>query len=75
MKRISILAFIFSLHLPYHFLTGQSGFQYEIDAQWIVSPNIHYHLGIDGISVWLVVLTTFLTPLQGSLFDSQAARR
>ena len=26
-------------------------------------PNIHYHLGVDGISMWLVVLTTFLTPL------------
>jgi NADH:ubiquinone oxidoreductase subunit 4 (subunit M) len=26
-------------------------------------PNIHYHMGIDGISLWLVVLTTFLTPL------------
>ncbi len=27
------------------------------------APNIHYHMGIDGISLWLVVLTTFLTPL------------
>jgi NADH-quinone oxidoreductase subunit M len=26
-------------------------------------PNIHYHIGIDGISLWLVVLTTFLMPL------------
>ena len=26
-------------------------------------PNIHYHLGADGISIWLVVLTTFLVPL------------
>ena len=30
---------------------------------WIPTPNIHYHMGIDGISMWLVVLTTFLTPL------------
>ncbi|HVO68643.1 MAG TPA: NADH-quinone oxidoreductase subunit M, partial [Aggregatilineaceae bacterium] len=27
------------------------------------TPNIHYHMGVDGISLWLVVLTTFLTPL------------
>src|SRR6185312_900825 len=26
-------------------------------------PNIHYHMGMDGVSMWLVVLTTFLTPL------------
>ncbi|HWZ84409.1 MAG TPA: NADH-quinone oxidoreductase subunit M, partial [Terriglobales bacterium] len=31
--------------------------------QWITTPHIQYHMGIDGISVWLVVLTTFLTPL------------
>ena len=30
---------------------------------WIPTPNIHYHMGVDGISMWLVVLTTFLTPL------------
>ena len=38
-------------------------FKFEIDKVWITNPNIHYHMGIDGISVWLVVLTTFLTPL------------
>ena len=32
-------------------------------SQWISTPNIHYHMGMDGISMWLVVLTTFLTPL------------
>jgi NADH-quinone oxidoreductase subunit M len=51
------------LHLPVYFHREQSGFQYEIDKQWIAMPNIHYHMGIDGISLWLVVLTTFLTPL------------
>ncbi len=52
-----------SLHLPAHFVPGQGGFQFEIDRAWITSPNIHYHLGVDGISVWLVVLTAFLGPL------------
>ncbi len=60
---VSILAFILSLHLPIHFQNGATGFQFEVNAQWITSPNIHYHLGIDGVSLWLVVLTTFLTPL------------
>src|ERR1700716_3785739 len=60
---ISILAFIASLHLPAHLHREPGAFKFEIDSVWITSPNIHYHMGIDGISVWLVVLTTFLTPL------------
>ncbi len=60
---ISLLAFVMSLHLPVHFHRGQAAFQFEIDRQWVLTPNIHYHMGIDGISLWLVVLTTFLTPL------------
>ncbi len=60
---VTVLGFVLSLHLPLHFLRGASSFQFEINIQWITSPNIHYHLGIDGISMWLVVLTTFLSPL------------
>ena len=60
---VSLLAFGLSLHLPVHLHRSLPGFQFEIDKQWISSPNIHYHMAIDGISVWLVVLTTFLTPL------------
>ena len=60
---ISLLTFVLSLHLPVYFHRAHTGFQYEIDRQWITAPNIHYHMGIDGISLWLVVLTTFLTPL------------
>ncbi len=60
---ISLLTFVLSLHLPVYFHREQTGFQYEIDKQWIVTPNIHYHMGVDGFSMWLVVLTTFLTPL------------
>src|SRR5246127_2262060 len=59
----SLLTFLLSLHLPVHFHRSQAGFQYEIDRQWISTPNIHYHMAMDGISLWLVVLTTFLTPL------------
>ncbi len=52
-----------ALHLPAHFVPGQAGFQFEVNQQWIASPNIHYHMGVDGISMWLVVLTGFLGPL------------
>jgi NADH-quinone oxidoreductase subunit M len=60
---ISLLTFVLSLHLPVHFHRSQAGFQYQVDTQWVSTPNIHYHMGVDGISLWLVLLTTFLTPL------------
>jgi NADH-quinone oxidoreductase subunit M len=60
---LSLLTFVLSLHLAVYFHRTQSGFQYEVNQKWISSPNIHYHMGIDGISLWLVLLTTFLTPL------------
>src|SRR5579863_6652091 len=60
---ISLLTFVLSLHLPVHFHRSQTDFQYQIDRQWVSTPNIHYHMGVDGVSLWLVVLTTFLTPL------------
>ena len=60
---VTLLNFVLSLHLPVHFHRAQGGFQYELDHAWIPTPNIHYHMGVDGISMWLVLLTTFLTPL------------
>ena len=60
---VSLLTFVLSLHLPVYFHRPGAGFQYEIDKPWIATPNIHYHMGVDGISLWLILLTTFLTPL------------
>jgi len=60
---LTLLDFVVSVHLPVYFHRGLIGFQYELNRAWIPTPNIHYHLGVDGISMWLVVLTTFLTPL------------
>ena len=59
---ISLLAFVFSLYLPFNYHTGQPGFQFEVNHLWI-GQSIHYHMGADGISMWLVLLTTFLVPL------------
>ncbi len=58
---ISLVAFAVSLHMPIAFQSGQSGFQFQVDHSWI--GRIHYHMGADGISMWLVLLTTFLVPL------------
>jgi NADH-quinone oxidoreductase subunit M len=59
---ISIVTFVLSLALPIHYNYADSGFQFQVNHNWI-GQTIHYHLGADGISLWLVVLTTFLVPL------------
>jgi NADH-quinone oxidoreductase subunit M len=61
----SLITFIISLHLPAHFDYHTAAFQprFNTDLLWIKFPEIHYHLGVDGISMWLVILTTFLVPL------------
>src|SRR5215471_18921239 len=59
---ISLVTFAFSLYLPWGFHTGQPGFQFEINDPWI-GQAIHYHMGADGVSMWLVLLTTLLVPL------------
>ncbi len=40
-----------------------AGMQFEVNHPWIPDYGIAYKLGIDGISLWLILLTTFLTPL------------
>ncbi len=60
---VSLVTFAFSIHLPRFFDYSRSGFQFETNHSWITIANIRYHLGADGISMWLVLLTTFLVPL------------
>jgi NADH-quinone oxidoreductase subunit M len=57
------LTFIVSLVLYCGFDIAILGFQFQQKAVWISSLNISYHVGIDGMSLLLILLTTFLTPL------------
>jgi NADH-quinone oxidoreductase subunit M len=59
----SLATFGLTLHLPAHFIPTQAGFQFEVILPWIDSPKIFYHLGVDGLSLWLVVLTGLLAPV------------
>jgi NADH-quinone oxidoreductase subunit M len=59
---VTLITFGLTLHLPAHYVYGHPGFQFEEDRPWIASPAIRYHLGVDGISLWIVVLTGFLAP-------------
>ena len=57
------LTFLISLILYFGFDAAGSGFQFQQKIIWISSLNISYHIGIDGMSLLLILLTTFLTPL------------
>ena len=59
----SVAEFVISvLFLLPKFDSAATGYQFEEFHSWI-GDSIHYHLGVDGISLFLVLLTTFLTPI------------
>lgn len=60
---ISSLTFLISLGLFFGYQENQIGFQFVTKFEWIKDLHISYHIGIDGISLLLILLTTFLTPL------------
>jgi len=60
---ISLLTFIFSLHLVAHFDSTNPDFQFGLKIPWIASLGIDYSMGVDGISLFLIILTTLLSPL------------
>jgi NADH-quinone oxidoreductase subunit M len=59
----SLLTFALSLGLATGYRFGQPGQQFVTDIIWIANPEIHWHVGIDGLSLWLIILSTFLTPI------------
>ena len=58
---ISLLIFVISLGLVSGLVPD--GYSFVHDSEWISSPPIRYHVGLDGLSLWLVILTTLLTPI------------
>jgi len=62
---VTLVTFALTLHLPFHYINGTpaGSFQFEQNLSWVTSPAIRYHLGVDGLSMWLVVLTGLLAPL------------
>ncbi len=59
----SLVAFVFSIMMLGAFKAANPGFQLVYDVVWVPLLGAHFKLGIDGISIWLVILTTFLTPI------------
>ena len=60
---LSLVIFAGSLFLIAPVLANPAQYSFTTDAQWITYPNIRYHVGMDGISLWLVILSTLLTPI------------
>src|SRR5256885_1613449 len=58
----SLVEFAISVSLWWTFAPA-GGFQFILDASWIPSWGIRYTVGVDGISLFMVLLTTFLVPL------------
>src|SRR3989442_1358020 len=59
----AVAEFAMSLLLLRGFQPDTAAYQFEESRKWIAAPPINYHLGIDGISLFLVLLATFLTPI------------
>ena len=56
----SFAGFLISLPLLSRFKVGAPGFQFEEKVDWIPALGAHYHIGVDGISLLLVMLTTLM---------------
>ena len=57
----AILAFLVTLPVYFGFDASTADMQFVEKAAWIESLSVYYHLGVDGISLWFVLLTAFIT--------------
>ncbi len=59
----TVVTFALSLLLIFNFDTTTAAFQFEEYTPWLPEYGIGYHLGVDGISIFFLMLTTFLVPI------------
>ena len=57
----AIVSFLVTIPLITGFDTGTAAMQFVEKTSWIERFNVYYHLGVDGLSVWFVLLTAFIT--------------
>src|SRR5262249_43947931 len=60
---VALVTFAASVALLAGFDRSASGEQFAIDVPWIASPEIHFAISANGVSIWLMLLSTFLTPI------------
>ena len=56
----AVVSFLVTIPLYLGFDTGTSAMQFAEKASWIARFNVNYHVGVDGISLWFVLLTAFI---------------
>jgi len=56
----AVVSFLVTLPLYDGFKLGTSAMQFVEKGSWIARFNVNYHLGVDGISLWFVLLTAFI---------------
>jgi NADH-quinone oxidoreductase subunit M len=59
----TVVNFVVSLLLFGSAQVSANGFYFEKNVPWIKAINTNYHIGVDGLSFWLVILTTFIMPI------------
>ena len=59
----TLINFLISLLLLGSKTLSASGFYFEKNIPWIRAINTNYHVGVDGLSLWLIILTTFIMPI------------
>lgn len=59
----SVLTFVLSIYMLGRFDGSSAAFQFVEKFEWLPGLGISYYMGVDGISVFFVVLSTFLTPI------------
>jgi NADH-quinone oxidoreductase subunit M len=60
---VTLVTFVVSLGLLAGYDRGNSGPQFIQKVPWIGALGVYYYVGVDGLSLWLVLLTTFLMPI------------
>lgn len=71
---VTLLTFLLSAGLLLNFDSGDAGFQLGSRAEWVPDWGVSYITGLDGASLWMIMLTTFLMPV-GVLASWSIARR
>jgi NADH-quinone oxidoreductase subunit M len=59
----SLVTFVASVVLALQFDRTKGGEQFVVNAQWITSPDIRFAISVNGVSLWLILLSTLLTPI------------
>ena len=59
----SLIVLAIGIYLWIKFDPSQAGYQFVEEHPWLAGSSVEYHLGVDGISLFLVLLTVFLTPI------------